>query len=182
MENIGLIVIINKFNKYFESQTFTFMSDTLITAKSNLINLIVENLKNINIDFPDKLIDFEYEWFNHQYVNCNVFSYKILMNNTWSEPWDYDDLYDDILIKLEAYEIQTVPDFTQLYSEPDGETEDNYDCQTNIFEAKIKEIISQTNDKKLEDDYVKDCSCDKCKEGFEIQQIKNHQEQEYNKL
>jgi hypothetical protein len=103
------------------------------------------------------------------------------MDNKWSEPWDCDDIYNDMLIKMEEYEIQTVPDFTQMYCEPDLETEDNFDCQTEIFESKIKEIISHSDEIKDENSYVKDCSCDKCKEGFEIQQIKKQQEEEYNK-
>lgn len=181
MSNIGLIVTINRFTQFFESQFFAFTLNTLEDAYNKFISLLVDKFKNINIDFPDNLLDFEYEWFKRQYVKCNAFSYKIFMDNKWSEPWDCDDIYNDMLIKMEEYEIQTVPDFTQMYCEPDLETEDNFDCQTEIFESKIKEIISHAEEIKDEDSYVKDCSCDKCKEGFEIQQIKKQQEEEYNK-
>ena len=187
MSKIGLIITINKFSTYFESNSYTYLYETINDARNKLVDTLVENFKYINIDFPDNLVDFEYLWFKQQYVNANSFTYKVFEDNRWSEPWDSDDIYDDVLVKLEEYEIQNAPDFSKMYGEPDPEsmidTDDKsnieYNEQTHEFETKLKEIITQAQNIKMKDDEVKDCPCEKCQEGYVYQQMKKDLEQEY---
>ena len=185
MSNIGLIITINRFNTYFESNSYTTLHETIDDARNKLVETLVENFKYINIDFPNNLVDFEYIWFKEQYVNVNSFTYKLFLNNNWSEPWDSDDIYDDVLVKLEEYEIQNAPDFSKMYGEPnpDVEADDKFSIenneQTHEFESKLKEIISQAQNCKTKEDEVKDCPCEKCQEGYIYQQMKKDLEQEY---
>jgi hypothetical protein len=187
MSKIGLIITINRFKTYFESNSHTTLHETINDARNKLVEILVENFKHINIDFPNNLVDFEYLWFKQQYVNANAFTYKIFDNNHWVEPWDSDDIYDDVLIKLEEYEIQNAPDFSKMYGEPDPnsmiDTDDKsnieYNEQTHEFESKLKEIISQAQSISVKEEEVKDCSCEKCQEGYIYQQMKKDLEQEY---
>jgi hypothetical protein len=185
MSKIGLIITINKFTTYFESNTYTFVYDSVNDARNKLVEILVENFKYINIDFPNNLVDFEYIWFKQQYVNVNSFNYKVFLDNRWVEPWDSDDIYDDVLVKLEEYEIQNAPDFSKMYGEPDPDvdTDDKFNIenneQTHEFESKLKEIISQAQNTKTKDDEVKDCPCEKCQEGYNYQKMKKELEQEY---
>jgi hypothetical protein len=185
MSNIGLIITINRFSTYFESNTYTSEFDNIDEAKIKLVNVLVENFKYINIDFPNNLVDFEYLWFKEQYVKANSFTYKIFANNKWSEPWDYDEIYDDVLVKLEEYEISNAPDFTKMYGEPnpDEDTGDNFNIENtehvHEFETKLKEIISQAQSVKIKEDEIRDCQCEKCQEGYKTQQMKKELEKDY---
>ena len=184
MTKLGLTITINKFTTYFESKNYFLLCDTIDDAKNKLIEIIVDNFKYINIDFPDNLVDFEYQWFNKQYVNASSFTYNLFHNDNWSSPWDNDEIYDDVLVKLEEYEIQNAPDFSQMYGEPDPDSnvDDKFSIehneQTHEFESKLKEIISQSQNVKLKDDEIKDCPCDKCKEGYVYQKMKKELDQE----
>ena len=186
MSNIGLIITINRFSTYFESNTYTSEFDNIENARNKLVNTLVENFKYLNIDFPNNLIDFEYLWFKQQYVKANSFAYKVFVNNKWTEPWDYDDIYDDVLVKLEEYEIQNAPDFAKMYGEPnpDVDADDNFNIENNEhvheFETKLKEIISQAQSVNIHEDEIRDCQCEKCLEGYKIQQMKKELEQEFN--
>jgi hypothetical protein len=187
MSKIGLIITINRFTSYFESNSRATLHETINDARNKLVEILVENFKHINIDFPNNLVDFEYLWFKQQYINANAFTYKIFDNNRWAEPWDSDDIYDDVLVKLEEYEIQNAPDFSKMYGEPDpdskSEADDKfnieYNEQTHEFESKLKEIISQAQSVSVKEEEVKDCPCEKCQEGFQYQQMKKELEQEY---
>lgn len=185
MSQIGLIITINRFTSYFESNTYTSVFENIDEARNKLVSILVENFKYLNIDFPNNLVDFEYQWFKQQYVKANAFTYKIFSNGIWTEPWDYDDVYDDVLVKLEEYEIQNVPDFAKMYGEPnpDVEADDNFNIENNEnvheFETKLKEIISQAQSVKIQEDEVRDCQCDKCQEGYKVQQMKKELEQEF---
>ena len=186
MNKIGITVTINKYTTYFDSISYYLIVDSIEQANKYLIDTLVENFKYINIDFPNNLVDFEYHWFKQQYVKANSFTYKILSDNVWTEPWDYDDIYDDVLTKLEEYEIQNAPDFDKIYGEPhpDVEVDDKFNIENNEhtheFEAKLKDIISQAQSVKTNnEDTVKDCSCEKCQEGYQYQQMKKELENEY---
>ena len=187
MEKIGLTITINKFNTYFETKSYYLVCDNIDEAKNKLTDNLVENFRYITIDFPLDLIDFEYLWFKQQYVNTNAFVYKIFTNGQWTEPWETQDIYDEVLEKLEVQEIENVPDFSKMYGEPDPdiEADDNFNVenneQTHEFETKLKEIISQAQSVKLNEDSVKDCQCEKCQEGYKIQQMKRELETEYAK-
>ncbi len=185
MTNIGLIITINRFSTYFESNTYTSEFDNIDEAKVKLISTLVENFKYINIDFPNNLVDFEYLWFKEQYVKANSFTYKIFTNNKWLEPWEYDDIYDDVLVKLEEYEILNAPEFEKIYGEPnpDEDADDNFNIENNEhvheFETKLKEIISQAQSVKIQEDEIRDCQCEKCQEGYQSQQMKKELEKEF---
>ena len=185
MNKIGLALTINKYNTYFESVSYFTVNESIENAKKSLVNTLVDHFKHINIDFPLDLIDFEYLWFKQQYVKTNSFVYKIYSNETWSEPWELQDIYDEVLEKLEEYEIKNVPDFSKMYGEPnpDSEAYDDFSLehneQTHEFESKFKEIISQAQSVKIKEDEIKDCPCDKCQDGCKVQQMKKELEQEY---
>lgn len=184
MNNFGLVLTINKYNTYFESVSYFNVYESLEDAKKLLVNTLVDHFKHINIDFPLELIDFEYAWFKEQYVKTNAFVYKIYSNDRWSEPWEPQDIYDDVLQQLENYEIENVPDFSKMYGEPnpDADAYDDFSIehneQTHEFEAKLKEIISQAQSVTIKEDEVKDCPCDKCQDGCKVQQMKRELEQE----
>jgi hypothetical protein len=175
MNKIALVLTINKYFTYFETQTIYNIYDSLEIAKQSLIDIIFSNFKYLNIDYPSDLIDFEYIWFKEQYVKTNAFVYQICYNDKWSEPWDPQDIYDDVLEKIQDYENKNVPDFSKLYGEPnpDMEEDDNFTSnhteQSHEFEQKLKEIISSAQNN---DDLLKDCNCSQCQEGCKIQQLK----------
>jgi len=175
MNKFALVLTINKYSTYFETQTIYNIYDSLEIAKQSLIDIIFSNFKNINIDYPTDLIDFEYLWFKEQYVKTNAFVYQLCYNDKWSEPWDPQDIYDDVLEKIQDYENKNVPDFSKIYGEPnpDMEEDDNFTSnhteQSHEFEQKLKEIISSAQNN---DDLLKDCNCSQCQEGCKIQQSK----------
>ncbi len=173
MNKIGLVLTINKYSTYFETNTVYNFYDSLEIAKQSLIDIIFSNFKQITIDYPSDLIDFEYLWFKEQYVKTNAFVYQIYYNDTWSEPWDSQDIYEDVLEKIQDYENKNIPDFSKIYGEPNPDMEDdNFTYshteqndefkQTNEFEQKLKEIISLAQSTQLKDDLVKDCHCPQC--------------------
>jgi hypothetical protein len=175
MNKTALVLTINKFSTYFETQTIYKMYDSLEIAKQSLIDIIFNNFNHINIDYPSDLIDFEYKWFKEQYVKTNAFVYQIYNNDTWSEPWDSQDIYEDVLEKIQDYENKNIPDFSKIYGEPnpDMEEDDNFTSNhtehSHEFEQKLKEIISAAQNTEFKDDQVKDCNCKQCQEGYKIQ-------------
>ena len=113
MSSIGLTITINKYTNYFETKQYYVICDTLFSTKEKLLELLTEHINKINIDYPLMLEDFDYEWFGQQYVKSNSFSYKIFMNDEWNEPWELQDIYDEILERIVKQEIQNAPDFTE---------------------------------------------------------------------
>lgn len=170
----GLIITINKYNKtYFESKEKTWVLDNEETVYSELIKYLVLQFKDLKFDYPLDLVDFDYLWFDKQYVNCNSFSYKVFNGEKWYEPWEYQDIYSDVFDAIQDEENKTHPDFTHMYGEPDGdEYKDNPEPldetdQYQYMESKINDIISETND------HVVECHCDKCKDEEEKRNLKN---------
>lgn len=167
MNNIGLIVTLNKFNTYFETKQETFICESEEKAREELINLLVNNFKSLNIDFPQELVDFEYIWFKQQYVNCNCFDYK-LFNSKWSEPWEPQDIYSEVLDRMFDEDSKNPPDFSEIYGEPnpDESKQDKFtmenDEKIQELENKLKEIISQAKTAHVKEDQVKECKCEKC--------------------
>lgn len=184
MTNIALTLTINKYTNYFESITYYFIGDSLENIKIKLVNQISDHLKHTNISFPLDLVDFEYLWFKEQYVKSNVFVYKVFADNAWSEPWEYQDIYDEVLENIHSYEINNIPDFSKMYGEPnpDEESDDNFkfenDENIHEFETKLKEIISQSENPH-NDETIPDCACEQCQEGYRIQQMKKELESEF---
>ena len=157
MNNFGLIVTINGFNKSFYNYNKTFICNNLNDAKNKLVNYLALELNKLNIDYPLNFEDLDRYWFNDEYVKAQIFSYQLFNNSNWSEPWDYQDLYDEILEIMNNYEIEHVPDFTKLFSEND---ESIIDKPNNI------KLNKQDDDEITEQDEIKEK--DKIKEHDEI--------------
>jgi len=179
MNHIGLSLTINKFTTYFESTPYFLMFDTLDNAKNELINILVTHYKKLNINYPPVLVDFEYEIFSQNYVKADAFVYKVFHNDRWDEPWETQDIYDDVIEKIVKEESENPPEFSEIYGEPDPDeniinkfTIENDECYQEM-EKKLKEIISQSCNLKIKDDKVKDCKCNSCQEGYKKQQELN---------
>jgi hypothetical protein len=127
MTNYGLIVIINKYDNYFETIKETFVCTNLDDCKEKLINYLALEFNKLTIDFPLELNDFEYIWFKHNYTKSNVFSYTIFNSEIikWEEPWELQDLYYEVIEKIHEIEIADGIDFTKLYAESNLDDEDN---------------------------------------------------------
>ena len=172
MNNVGLIVTINKYKNYFSSIQTSIICTSLEDAKVELIKYIVAHFTPLNIDFPSNLADFENIWFNHTYVNANSFSYKIFEDGNWHEPWEHQEIYDDVLDVMLVHETANPPDFSKLYGEESGETEIPEDttfttgnmnnADMDIMETKMKEIMQQAKDNGLHKELS--CNCSKCLE------------------
>lgn len=178
MSKIGLIVIINKFKHYFESSQTTFTADSVDDIRDQLINYLAKELSILNIDYPQELTDFDHYWFGQQYVNTNSFYYKIFNNGIWSEPWEYQEVYSDILDKMLSNEQSDPPKFDEIYGEPDPDEEiaNNFkmenDEQIHELEKKLTEIIKESKNVHFKEDQIKECKCNKCVEGHEINSCK----------
>jgi hypothetical protein len=179
MTKFGLIITINKFNNYFETIQTTYVFDTIDEAKNKLLTYLGDQFKHLNIDFPIDFIDFEYMWFKEQYINTNAFNYKIFNNDEWTEPWDTQEIYSDVIELMIEAETKIPIDFSQLYGEPDPDenVNDNFTMepteQMQELENKLKEIISQAKTMDIQTDQVKECPCSKCLEGANIQSSMN---------
>ncbi len=178
MSKIGLVVNINKFNHYFETSSTTFICNDLEEAKNKLIDHLVVNMGNLNIDYPMDFTDFEYIWFKQNYVNTEAFIYYIYAEETWFRPWDSQDIYSDFLDKMIEKDSSNPPDFETIYGEPnpDEETEDKFSMEQNEeiqeLEKKLSEIITNAKTSNNHEDQVKECNCERCKEGEELQAMK----------
>ena len=122
MDKIGLIVTINKFVNYsgqkcFKTKTVTTMCKTLEEAHDELVTYLCSQFKDLNIDFPIDINEFEFMWFDREYVETHAFKYKVF-NNGWSEPWEMEDIYSDVMDRMFQTEVENPPDFSQLYGEP----------------------------------------------------------------
>ena len=182
MNQIGLSLTINKFTTYFESIPHFLMFDTLENARIELINILVTHYKKLHINYPPVLVDFEYELFSQNYVKADAFVYKIFNNDRWDEPWETQDIYDDVIEKIIKEESDNPPEFSEIYGEPDPDeniinkfTMENDECYQEM-ENKLKEIISQTNTVKFKEEQVKDCKCKSCQEGYQHQMSKKEEE------
>lgn len=179
MSKIALSLTVNKFISHFESISYYLTFDTLENVKTEIINILVTHYKKLHINYPHNLVDFEYEIFNQQYVKADTFNYKIYYNDKWEEPWENQDLYDEVIEKIINEEIENPPDFSEIYGEPDPDeniinsfTMENDECYQQM-ESKLKEIICQSANIKIKEDTVKDCKCKSCQEGYQQQQNNN---------
>jgi hypothetical protein len=183
MNKIGLIVNINKYKHYFETSNATFVCDTIDNTKEKLINHLVLQFGNLNIDYPMDLTDFEYIWFKENYVNTNAFSYFIFFQSDqdtkWCQPWDLQEIYDEFLDKMVEKDSTNPPDFDAIYGEPnpDEEVDDKpvtmeQTEEIEHFEKKLNEIMTNAKNVEIRENQVKDCDCERCKEGYELQKAK----------
>lgn len=150
MNKIGLIITINKFKHCFETNQTTMICETIDEAKNILINHLTKEFSNLNIDYPFDLIDFEYHWLGQQYVNTDAFTYKLFINDKWHEPWELQEIYSDVLDKIQANEEADPPNFEEIYGEPDPD-EDIIDKTQIIheFEKELTDIIEQAKTSNL---------------------------------
>lgn len=167
MNKIGLIVTINKFKYYFETSQTTFSCDSIDDAKDKLVEHLAREFATMKIDFPLDLTDFENEWFDKKYVNTNAFYYQLFMEGNWHEPWDQQDIYLEVLDKMLQEEYNNLPNFEEIYGEPDPDEEiiDKFPMESekiHEFEKKLTEIIKNAKDIHFKEDSVKECKCDKC--------------------
>lgn len=128
MSKIGLIVTINKFVKFYQSDEKTFVCDTLEMARKNLINYLAEEFNKIVVDFPIELDDLRYVWFDESYVDADIFRYKVFNNGIWEEPWEAQDVYSDVYDMMFEKECENPIDYGVLY------------CETTLEEDKSSEI------------------------------------------
>jgi hypothetical protein len=173
MNKIGLVVTINKFKHYWETSQTTWSCDTIDEANEKLINHLAKELGNLNIDYPLDLADFEHQWFNQQYANSNAFYYGIFMEGVWHQPWEHQDIYSDVLNKMEQNEQVEPPNFEEIYGEPDPDEDkiDNFSMENNEqiheFEKKLTQIITDAKSVSFKEDQVKECKCEKCKQSYD---------------
>jgi hypothetical protein len=115
---IGLIITINKYSSWYSSKSTTFTFNTLDEAYTKLVSIITDIVNNLNIDFPLDLDDFETIWFDGNYVGSSFFEYKIFNNDMWSEPWDKQDIYSQVLDNLIKIQQEQNINYEELYGEP----------------------------------------------------------------
>lgn len=184
MNKIALSLTINKFINHFESIPYFLIFETLDHAKLEIINILVTHYKKLHVNYPHELSEFEYELFSQNYVKADAFVYKIYHNDRWDEPWETQDIYDEVIERIIKEENENPPEFSEIYGEPDPDeniinkfTMENDECYQEM-ENKLKEIISQSSDLKIKDDQVKDCKCKSCQEGYQRQLEKKKHEEE----
>lgn len=175
MNKVGLTVTINKYKTYFASIQTSIVCDNIDDAYTELVKYIVAHFTPLNIDFPLELDEFENIWFNQTYVSADAFTYKIFHNNSWTEPWSRQDIYDDVLEIMLAHEEANPPDFAKIYGEPSEDTPEmedkiapekfteklikNKDIEE--IETKMKTIMEEAKHNGLEHELT--CNCDNCK-------------------
>lgn len=175
MNNIGLVITINKFKQYFETSQSTLICESIDEAKYKLIDYLAKEFNNLNIDYPFDFSDFEYNWFGQQYVNTNAFYYTLFIDGAWHEPWEHQDIYSEVLDKMQTIEEANPPNFDEIYGEPnpDEDTVDKFSMekteQIHEFEKKLTEIIKQSKTLNFKEDHIKECECEKCKENIEVE-------------
>lgn len=183
MNSTALIITMNKFNKYFQSFDKTFVCENLDNAREELIKYLASQFDHLRIDFPDNYLDFSYVWFEEQSVNAEVFSYKIFDNNMWREPWEHEEIYQDVITTLEEMDKKIPIDFSKIYAEPNPDEEENDDFKfehnedTTIMDAKISDVLCEAHDQEFVknlhvEDTVEDCPCADCLEGYKVQLAK----------
>ena len=169
----ALSLTINKYTTYFESINHFLVFENLDELRKELINILTNQYKNYNIDYPLELIKFENIIFNNEYIKADAFVYKIFFGNKWiDEPWDNQEIYDDVLESILNIDVKNPPDFSEIYGEPDPD--ENIINNSNIEDEKINEIEKRLNNimeqtKHIEEEQIKECSCEKCLEGCKSQ-------------
>ena len=166
--SIGLSITFIKYTKRFEILNEYLICDNIDQAKEKIIDYIVKQIQYINIDFPLEFENFEYIWFENNYINTNMINYKLFINNDWIEPWDLQELYTDVLDKLQEKIYATEINFSELFEETneDNAIDNNVNLEHDIkfddFEKKMHNIFKNIDKINIKDDFVKNCKCDNC--------------------
>lgn len=151
MNNIGLYLNITKFKSFYETIPYFLIVPTIEIAKQEILKILSTYFKVLNIDYPLEFHEFEFIWFNQQYINVSAFSYKLFINNKWEEPWELQELYNDILEIMHDEEIKLINESVQDDEEDENEPKD-------IIDPELKQHVE------FEEDTVKECFCAKCQD------------------
>jgi len=144
---IGLIITINEYKNYFKSYDKTFICDTIDIAKNELIKYIAELFNKLDIDFPEDIYDFERIWYDNKYINAKIYNYKLFIDNKWIEPWEYEELYYDIIDQIVKIESEK-PVEEEINDDNDDDNNDNNSDNENKNEY---EYLESSNNDKLKD-------------------------------
>ena len=189
MTKIGLIVTINKYKNHFASSTSTIVCTTIEEARIELIKYIVAHFSLLNIDFPLDYDDFEFIWFNENYVGANAFTYRLYHDNNWIEPWSHQEIYDDVLVAMHVDMIANPPDFDTMYGEPkydddtierDEEIPNEVDTFTtgNSAMAEVEQQMKQVMAEAESVHITENCNCNQCNDMKELKELKDFIENE----
>ena len=166
---VGLVITYVSFNKNIEIINDYIICQDIENSKIELIKYFSNKIQNLNIDYPLEYEKLEYLVFNDNYINCNMINYKIFNNNTWSDPWDIQEIYDEVLELLLQKENEQEIDMNELYGEPNAEkliAENHFsicsDLKYQKLEKEIVNILSKSEHINLKDEFAKNCSCEKC--------------------
>jgi len=141
---IGLIVTINEYKNHFKSYNKTFVCDTIENAKTELITCIASIFNILDVDFPQDVYDFERIWYDNKYVLAKIYDYKLFVNNKWETPWEYEELYYDIIDEI----IKINSNCKQENSENDDDDDEQEESDVNVSdENKYQYLESKNTDK-----------------------------------
>jgi hypothetical protein len=143
LDQVHLTVCITEYKQCFNIYNYYTTHKTIDEAKQELINIIFNKIKMLNIDFPLCFDHFENIWFQDQSINSNMFSYKIVQEDKWVEPWSYHEIYLDVLDKIQLYENENKPVVNSDNEEddlPDLIPEENINSN---LEQELRKIIDQ---------------------------------------
>lgn len=120
---IPMILIFTRPNYTPKYELLTFNCQNLEECKGKLIVNIKNNIFK-NIDYPPNLDDFAtLHWYNDNYMENNIYDYKIFYNNEWSQPWELQDLYEEVIEIIHQVDVQnSIYSKTNYYS---GELDDS---------------------------------------------------------
>jgi len=185
--SIGLSITFIKYNNHFKILNEYLVCDNIEEAREKLIDYFIKQIKDINIDFPLEFDDFEYIWLDNNYIDGNMINYKIFIKNEWIEPWELQEIYSDVLNKLdelytsvlthlqnERIEVSNL--FEELNDELNNELNNelneelNKDSNLNTpqnkpnntyseFENEIHTILNKIN---IKNDFEQKCECNNC--------------------
>ncbi len=190
MSKFGLCLTINKYHNYFDTVSYYEVFDSAEILYKSLIDILSSHFTHLNIDFPQEINDFEYLWFGQQYVRASVFTYRVFNMNKWSEPWEAQDIYDDVLENLLNHDSAHPPDFNQIYGEPDPDENvvdkfnisDETNEQIRIMDAKLNQIMSDSQHITPSETLVSECKCKHCVESDNERKIQKALELEHSEI
>ena len=139
---VHLTVCITEYKQCFHIHNYYTTHKTIDEAKQELIDIIFNKIKMLNIDFPLCFDHFENIWFQDQSINANMFSYKIVQDK-WIEPWSHHEIYLEVLDKIQLYENENKPVVNSDDEEddlPDLIPEENINSN---LEQELRKIIDQ---------------------------------------
>lgn len=122
---IPMILIFTRPHHTPKYELLTFNCESLEECKGKLITNIKNKISK-NIDYPQNLDDFAtLFWYDENYMDNEIFDYKIFHNNEWVQPWELQELYEEITQIIYQVDLQnSIFLKTNYYS---GELDDSED-------------------------------------------------------